>query len=190
MGQGAGWRIRHIAGRIRQGAVVAYPTEGVWGLGCMPSSLTAVTRILTLKGRHWSKGLILVAASADQFRPWLKDLPACMMRELDEVWPGPVTCLVPDNGNSPLWIRGEHSTIALRVSDHPVVRELCETVGSPLVSTSANISGRPAARTALQIRKQFPRGIDVVVPGETGSHGGATEIRDLTRGTILRRGPP
>ena len=184
----SGWQTNHLVSLVHKGGVIAYPTEGVWGLGCLPESLPAVTRILGLKNRSWERGLILVGASIEQFHPYLAGLSSDALDELYRVWPGPVTFLLPDNGYCPLWIKGKHNTVALRVSEHPVVQDLCDRLGSPLVSTSANPAGRIPARNSLQVRKYFPRGIDFIVQGDVGEHGGASEVRDLTTGSIIRAG--
>ena len=180
------WRLDHVVKQVNRGAVIAYPTEGVWGLGCSPFSLPAVSRILNLKNRSWEQGLILVASTTEQLIPFLTGLPAESLGVLERDWPGPVTYLVPDNGYCPLWIKGKHNSVALRVSDHPVIQDLCRRLQSPLVSTSANLSGRRPARRVLQVRKNFPEGIDVIVPGTVGDSNGVSEIRDLASGKILR----
>ncbi|MBT4494615.1 MAG: tRNA threonylcarbamoyladenosine biosynthesis protein RimN [Gammaproteobacteria bacterium] len=179
------WRKSFVSQLLSRDGVIAYPTEGVWGLGCLPDSSEGVARILTLKNRPWQQGLLLVAAEMSQFEGYLKGLDAEYRKVLEETWPGPVTFLVPDNGTAPGWIVGSHTTVGLRVSDHPLVQALCTSVG-PLVSTSANISSRPAARTTFGVRRYFGNRIDLVVPGELGQTGRASEIRDLVSGEVLR----
>lgn len=180
--------VRTAARVLRAGGVVAYPTEGVWGLGCDPGNPVAVRRLLELKRRDPAKGLILVAADIGQFEPYLRGLDAGRLRRLRETWPGPLTWLVPDNGAAPPLIRGRHRQVALRVSAHPLVAALCEAFGGPLVSTSANPAGRPAALSALRVRRYFPRRLDAVVSGALGGRRGATTIRDLISDKILRGG--
>lgn len=180
------WRLDHVVKLVNKGAVIAYPTEGVWGLGCSPFSLSAVSRILNLKRRSWEQGLILVASTMEQLAPFLAGLAAEMLSVLERDWPGPVTYLVPDNGYCPLWVKGKHSSVALRVSRHPVIQDLCRSLQSPLVSTSANLSGRIPATNVLQVRRNFPGGVDVIVPGTVGDSRRVSEIRDLASGRIIR----
>lgn len=181
-------KIRRIAQLLARGEVIAYPTEAVWGLGCDPHKLEAVEEVLRLKKRPVGKGLILVAASIEQFAPYLSDVSPQQQRQLESSWPGPVTWLVPDNGSVPPWIRGDHRSVALRVSDHPVVAGLCRAFGGPIVSTSANRAGRPEARDATTVRRQFGAELAALAPGRVGQSAKPTEIRDLSTGAVLRKG--
>ena len=174
-----------ISARLVDDGVIAYPTEGVWGLGCLPTSAQAVARILALKGRSWEQGLLLVAADISQFEDYLVGLDNDRQGELETNWPGPVTYLVPDNGVAPWWVIGNNTTVGLRVSDHPVVRALCESTG-PLVSTSANETGHPAAVTSLQVRQYFGARVDLLVPGQLGNSTGPSVIKHLVSGEKIR----
>ena len=180
------WRVRLVAQQIREGAVIAYPAEGVWGLGCLPENAGAVARILALKGRSWDKGLILVAGEVSQIEAYLGGITATARQQLDETWPGPVTWLIPDEGVAPEWIRGKNQSVAIRVSSHPIIRAICAELGGPMVSTSANPAGKRPAKTPLRLRQYFPEGIDVIVPGNLGGLTGPTEIRELHTGRIER----
>ena len=173
---------------LRAGGVIAYPTEGVWGLGCDPLDQAAVARILVLKGRDPDQGLILVAASIEQVEPYLQRLPLAARHELQRSWPGGTTWVVPVVGEVPGWIVGRHSSVALRVTDHPQVIALCERFGSAIVSTSANPHGRPAARSLLKVRQYFRDRVDYVLPGELGGRRQPSQIRDALTGRMLRPG--
>lgn len=181
---------QHLDGpsKLFNDGVIAYPTEGVWGLGCLPSSEIAVQRILNLKQRQQEQGLILIAGEIAHFDDYLEGLSNYKMAELRKAWPAPVTFLVPDNGFCPDWIKGAHNTVALRVSAHPVVQSLCNQVNGPIVSTSANRSGCAPAESAAEIKEVFGEDIDFIVPGELSGAEGPSEIRDLMSGQILRQG--
>ncbi|SCZ64526.1 L-threonylcarbamoyladenylate synthase [Thiohalomonas denitrificans] len=180
-------RLRMARRVLQSGGVIAYPTEGVWGLGCDPANSSAVEAIFRLKGRAAAKGLILVAAEFRQLEPWLAPLdPESRSRVLPS-WPGPVTWLLPARPSVPSWLRGRHATLAVRVSDHPVVQSLCRTAGMPLVSTSANRSGGHPAVSAFEVRRIFGKDIDLIVTGELGGRRRPSEIRDLS-GRVLRPG--
>lgn len=182
------FRIRCGVNALRQGKVIAYPTEGVWGLGCDPWNEATVMQLLALKQRAVSKGLILVASDIEQFSPLLASLDATQQQTLKNSWPGPNTWLVPTQGMIPdwvpYWITGTADTVALRVSAHPVVRDLCKHFGGPIVSTSANKSGRPAATNSFTVQWQFPQLLRV--PGTLTHPGKASTIRDLQTGKIIR----
>ena len=182
------FRLAKAAAVIRQGGLVAYPTEAVWGLGCDPFDETAVERLLTLKQRPRSKGLILVAADMAQLQPLFDELSGVQKSRLQLSWPGPTTWLVPHCGVIPAWLHGEHDTVAVRVSAHPVVASLCEAFGGPLVSTSANRGGCREAREIYQVRRYFGTGVDYLVPGRIGPDRRPTAIRDLRSDRVIRAG--
>lgn len=180
--------IQATAQAIADGGVVAYPTEAVWGLGCDPNNVEAIQRLLAIKDRPQHKGLILVAASIAQLEPYLQRLSPEQRQTLEQGWPGPITWLVPDEEVASPWVRGEHNSVALRVSAHPVVAGLCQAYGGPIVSTSANRSGDPPARDAATVRRYFPEELAAVTPGEVGEAAEPSEIRDLLTGIVLRGG--
>ncbi len=177
----------HLAQQaLSAGGVVACPTEAVWGLSCDPENRDAVQRLLALKGRSPAKGLILVAAAEQQFEFLLADLDREQRQTLSASWPGSTTWLVPHVGHVPAWIHGEHHTVAVRVSAHPVVRALCTIWGGPLVSTSANPAGCRPPRLGYQVKRYFGEQLDYFLPGDVGQSGRPTEIRDLVSGRIIR----
>lgn len=177
-----GRAVRHL----RQEGIIAYPTEGVFGLGCDPLSSTAVTRLLQLKERPVAKGLILIAADFAQIEPYLRLDTTELRSRLLATWPGPVTWVVTAAEWVPPWLRGGRQTLAVRVTAHPIAAALCHGFGRPLVSTSANRSGRPPARTALAVRKHFHRSGVLLIPGRIGACFGPTAMYDAATGTRLR----
>jgi L-threonylcarbamoyladenylate synthase len=180
------WRIRQAAHIINAGGIVAYPTEAVYGLGCHPLDPVAVSRLLILKRRAVSKGLILIADRIESLHPYIDMLSEAAMRPVLESWPGAATWLIPAKRNVPYWLTGEHATLAVRVTDHPIAAALCRAAGTPLVSTSANITQHPPARTPLQVRLRCGSGIDLILHGETGDLKSPTPIRDAESGRVIR----
>ena len=174
-----------VVAHLRGGGVIAYPTEGVWGLGCLPSSEVAVRRILALKDRPVEAGLILVAGEISQIAPYLGQLTLEERESLAEYWPGPVTLLIPDKEIAPAWIRGQHESVAIRVSTHPAIQEVCGAVGGPIVSTSANPRGLEPARTSSEARAYFGDAV-VYVEGETAGMGKPSRIIELRTGREIR----
>ena len=179
-------RIRLLARTIAEGGVVAYPTEAVWGLGCNPFDEQAVMRILQLKNRPVAKGVIMIAADIHQFEPFLANLDDLQRQKLKNSWPGPVTWLVPNTGLIPDWISGDFSSVALRVTDHPVAAGLCRAFDGPIVSTSCNPAGLAPARDIHQVRRYFGDQLDGVSNGAVGQRANPSEIRDLLTGQIMR----
>ena len=176
--------VSRAADVLLRGGVIAYPTEGVFGLGCLPSDPEAVARVLDIKQRDASKGLILIAANADQFAGWIALPDGAALPDPDPTHP--ITWIVPPGPNVTPLLRGAHASIAVRITTNPTARALCLAVDSPLVSTSANLSGRPVARNRNVLQRQFGSVVDYVVPGDCGPASGPSEIRDFLSGNILR----
>lgn len=179
-------RARRAADVLLGGGVIAYPTEGVFGLGCLPDDADAVKRILDIKRRAANKGLILIASRVSQFTHWvseshLKRLPAPDARR-------PVTWIVKPSGRVPAIVTGDNPGLAVRITTNPIAAAICSEVEMPVVSTSANVAGRPTVRSPYVLRRQFAHLVDYVVPGPCGPATGASEIRDLETGQVLRPG--
>ncbi len=170
---------------LRSGGIVAHATEAVWGLACDPFDPAAVSRLLDLKGRSIRKGLILVGARESDFAPEMAALSELDAARVRRTWPGPETWLMP-NRQFPSWITGGRSSVAVRVPGHAQTRLLCEVFGSPLVSTSANPSGRPPARSALAVRSYFFSKVDYVLHGELAGEAAPSRIRDAVSGARVR----
>lgn len=178
--------IRVAAQMLDRGAVIGYPTEAVWGLGCDPFNEQAIGRLLLIKNRSPDKGLIQVASSIEQFEPYLSGLDSCLIEKMEKTWPGPVTWLVPDNGVASRLVCGKFSSIALRVSAHPLVGALCEAYGGPIISTSANISGELPPIWPWQLQRKLGKQLDYIVGGSIGDLSRPTEIRNLISDEIVR----
>lgn len=175
--------------QLRKGAVIAYPTEAVFGLGCDPDSESAVLQLLALKQRAIDKGLILIAADYQQLEPYISDreISPEQRERMFSCWPGPVTWILPATPQTPRWLTGRFDSLAVRVSDHPGVQQLCRAFGKPVVSTSANLAGLEPCRSAEEVRSQF--GADFpVLAGATGGRLNPSEIRDVISGKQIRQG--
>jgi len=175
---------------LRTGGVIAYATEAVFGLGCDPQNEQALTRLITLKQRSANKGLILIAADEQQLHPYLAlaEITDDIWPQVRASWPGPVTWLLPvAQSVSPL-LCGEHDTLAVRVTTHPQVRALCDAFGGAVVSTSANLSEQPPAKTVDEVTAQFADTLDLILLGTTGDAAKPSEIRDARTGKIIRAG--
>jgi L-threonylcarbamoyladenylate synthase len=184
-GPNESFHLRLAATVLRAGGVVAHATEGVWGLACDPFDFAAVARLLDLKGRSVKKGLILIGSGPEEFESELS-----LLNEVDEArvrksWPGANTWLVP-NSRFPEWISGGRAKVAIRVPGHEQARRLSSAFGGPLVSTSANPAGRPAARSELNVRQYFSGRVDFVLHGTIGGNASPSQIRDAASGVRFR----
>lgn len=182
------YRIALAVRHLRAGGVIAYPTEAVFGIGCDPDDPDAVHRLLAIKRRPWDKGLILIAASLEQLAPYIQPLDAGSLARVQATWPGPYTWLVPADPGTPAWLTGRHSTLAVRVTAHPLAAALCRRFGRPVVSTSANRAGTPPCRDTRCVRVQLGHALDYVLEGAVQGAGSPTPIRDVRTGVLVRAG--
>ena len=180
------WHIRLAAHAVQQGGVIAYPTEAVYGLGCSPWDEEAIQKLLQLKRRPRHKGFIVVAANVAQLRPLVCFDNVDCLESILRTWPGPVTWILPLQKGAPASLTGNFDGLAVRVSAHPLVRDLCEICG-PLVSTSANLSNTKPARSIMEVRNYFHNQLNFILPGKLGDESGPSEIRHGGSGEILRK---
>ncbi|HEX9813202.1 MAG TPA: L-threonylcarbamoyladenylate synthase [Burkholderiales bacterium] len=174
--------LQHAAQVIRSGGIVAYATEHCFGFGCDPWNGRAVERLLRIKHRSSDKGLILIAADAEQLTPFVIEIPERAAR----TWPGPYTWLLEPRPHLPRWISGRNPRIAVRITAHSQAARLCRTAGRAIVSTSANRTGRRPARGYREALRRFGASIDYVLPGRVGDLGAPTSIRDGATGEVVR----
>ena len=173
---------------LRDGEIIAYPTEAVYGLGCDPGNETAVRRLLALKDRPIEAGLILIADTFEHVQSFIQPVSTEQKKRAMSAWPGPVTWLFPKGNGVPGWLAGEYDTIALRISAHPVCRALCVAFNGAIVSTSANPGRVEPARSAAQVEQYFGSSLCGIVEGELGGENRPSEIRDLVSGKVFREG--
>ena len=169
---------------ILNGGVIAYPTEGVFGLGCLPNNYEAVYRILKIKKRDINNGLIVIASKLEQLNGWT-DLTSSEVNRIkneSEI----VTWIVKKTNLVPAWVSGEHNSIAIRLTRHPTASAICNASGSALISTSANISGEGPTNNQKELRKQFCDIVDYIVPGECDMKVGSSMIKIIETGKIIR----
>ncbi len=180
--------ITNAVATLSSGGTIAYPTEAVYGLGCDPLNINAVLKLIALKKRDPKKGLILVAANLEQLRPYLacQTLTPAMWQQLQNLWPGPYTFVIPASSLASDLITGGLGSIAVRVSAHPVIQALCIAFGRPIVSTSCNVSGRAPMRTYAQVAEEFQDRVDLIIDEHVGSQASPTEIINIVTGQIIR----
>ena len=180
------WRNRRAVMALREGGIVAYPTESVYGIGCDPWDPAAVARVFAVKRRPTRKRCIIIAADSSQLDR-LVDVHALRFSWFaSQYWPGPVTLVAPARDSAPVWLVDVDGTLATRVTSHPVASGLCASFRGPLISTSANRAGRPPARDLLQVRTAFGAEIDWYVAGQVGGLDAPTRIIDVRDGRTIR----
>ncbi len=178
------FQLRYTNHIIQHDGVIAYPTESVYGLGCNPLSEQAVGRILQLKHRPASKGLIMIGASLDHLSPYIYLTEEQRQTILKQAQP--MTWLVNKSSLTPDWVSGVHPKVAIRITQHPVAQLLCHTFGGAMISTSANPAGARPANSLLQVRQYFPDQLDAYISGKTGPLKQATPITDIETGKQFR----
>ncbi len=167
--------------------MIGYPTETIWGFGCDPNNPLSVARILQIKHRPVDKGLILLSPRFEYCEPFIR-LESGQREILEKPRGRPTTWLVEASDFCPMWIRGEHSTVAIRITSHPLLEALCKQLQTPLVSTSANYAGQSTARSKLQMQRQFANQLDFIVTGFNAGGSRASDIKSLASGNLLRSG--
>ncbi len=179
-GADLGARLESVAGVIRGGGVVAFPTETFYGLGADPHQPEALRRVLGLKGRDAAdKPLLLIAASLEQVAEWVRDLPPVFDRLAAHFWPGPLTMVLPAREGLPAPLLGPGGGVALRISGHTVARALCRACGTAITGTSANPTATPPCADAAAVEQTFVDGLDAILDAGPTSGGEASTIVDL-----------
>ena len=181
--------LQEIVNHLKNQQVVAYPTEAVFGLGCNPNSQSAVENLLVLKQRPMSKGLILIAPSLDFLLSFMDEsrLMEAHWQRLTTQYDRPPTWVVPAKTTTPKFLTGDFDSIAVRISQHPAVKLLCEQAGVALTSTSANLTGQPPCRSAQEVTQQFGTNFPVLdMP--VGGAVNPSEIRDIFTNQVFRQG--
>lgn len=161
---------------LKQGGIIAYPTEAIYGIGCDPFNEAAVLNLFEIKQRPMSKGLILIASEFSQIQDLI--IPTEHMAHILETWPGPNTWVFPVTKQVPKWLLGEFNALAVRVTNHPIAKALCSEFAGPIVSTSANISNEPPVKTWHELSPKLLCGVDYIIKDAVGDLEQCSSIRD------------
>ena len=175
---------------IKNGGLVAIPTETVYGLGANGLDENAVAKIFAVKGRPQDNPLILHICGPEQIGDFCKDVPDCAYALAEAFWPGPLTMVLPAKEIVPKRTTGGLTTVAVRCPDSDVTREIIRISGVPLAAPSANLSGKPSTTTAEHVRHDHDGKIELIVDGGPCRVGVESTIVDLTeeRPQLLRPG--
>jgi len=176
---------------LQQGKVLAYPTEAVWGLGCDPFNEAAFLEILRLKQRPIEKGVILLAGQISQVEHLLINIDPDIREKIIQSWTQytkaerATTWLLPADKHIPQWIRGNHSQVAVRVTNHALCTALCHAFNGFIVSTSANPAGLEPARSLQDANQYFGSELNYL-NGDLGFSREPSQILDAMTETVIR----
>ena len=169
---------------LRAGGVVAFPTETYYGLAVDPFNPAALSRLFALKGRSVDKPVLLIVEEPSQLASLVAEIPPAFTMLMQRFWPGPLTLVFPGAPSLPELLTGHGSTIGVRVSSHPVARQLVRAFGHPITATSANLSGHPPAVTAGGVRDQLGPDLDLVLDGGETPGGLGSTILGFQEGKV------
>src|SRR6185437_12559346 len=183
--------LAEAARAMREGGVVAFPTDTVYGVGTAGFHREGIARIFSLKGRTAEKALPVLVADAHDLARVVATVSSQALGLIAWFWPGPLTLVLPRHPDLPPEIAPGQTTVGVRLPEHEQLRALIRLVGSPLASSSANLSGSPPARDAQTVRNYFPTGLAAILDGGPVSGGIPSTVLNLSdpdRPTVLREG--
>ncbi|MGI5970344.1 MAG: L-threonylcarbamoyladenylate synthase [Oscillospiraceae bacterium] len=182
--------VREAARILKNGGLVAFPTDTVYGLGALSTISAATERIFEVKGRPYEKALILLLSSPADIEMCCGDIPDKAYELAERFWPGPLTLVLPKRRDFNFAVAYGMSTVAVRCPDNAIARELIRLAGAPVAAPSANTSGKPSPRNADDVLADLGGRIDAVIDGGECIIGRESTILDLTANTprIIRQG--
>lgn len=183
-------QLDYAAEVIKDGGLVAFPTETVYGLGANALDEKAVADIFTAKGRPSDNPLIVHIADPKELERLTSSIPSCAASLIYAFWPGPLTLVMPKAVSVPEIITAGLDTVAIRMPSHPVALALIRKAGVPVAAPSANVSGRPSPTLASHVIEDLSGRVDVILDGGKVEVGLESTVLDITQETpmILRPG--
>ena len=173
---------------LKAGGVVAYPTDTVYGLGTAMQNMSAIERIFEIKGRPKGMALPLLLNDVSQIATIASSVPYAALQLAEAFLPGALTIILSKSDNVPDLITAGNKTIAFRIPNHPIPLALIKGTGTPIIGTSANLSGQPSATTAADVETQIGKRVDMIIDGGQCSGGIESTIIDLTgEKPVIRR---
>jgi len=175
---------------LKNGGIVIYPTETVYGVGCDPLNREACEKVQRIKKREDNKTLLLLACSLSQVEDFAGKLSEIPQRLADIFWPGPLTMVIKPVKDVPDYLLGRSQGIAFRVTSNPIAASLASEFGRPLTSTSANLTGKTPMLTFEETLNIFGDNADIVLENSESLHGKPSTVVDLTSKhlAIIREG--
>ncbi len=175
---------------LRNGGIVAFPTDTYYGLGCDVFNEAAAKRVVKAKGRLQGSPLPVLLAGPQDVEMVCSDPPDSLKKLADRYWPGPLTIASKAKDEVAASVTGGRGTVGMRVPNHHTPRNLIRMLGRPITGTSANPSGKPPHKTAAQVLDDMDGEVDLIIPGECGPHPAASTVIDLSgdRPIVVREG--
>lgn len=178
--------LEKITTTLKTGGIIIYPTETIYGLGCDPFNLAAINRLIKLKHRPKNKSFILLCANLAQASALIDPKYQELLNAAEKNKKISTTWICPANPTLPSWL-SYNNNVALRISSHPLVIQLCKQLESPITSTSANLSGEKPCSTLLELQKIWQDKVDFIIPEKIDSNHPPSQIIDLISKKVLRK---
>ena len=156
-------QIKELVEAVKAGKVVAYPTETFYGLGVDVSNETAIKHLFDLKRRDYGNPIAVIVANRDMLSRVVKEVPEIAEPLMDEFWPGPLTILFQTTDKISRKLTTNTGKIGMRVSSDPIASAIVSELGSPLTTTSANVSGHPPSFSAQDVKHYFGDKVDYII---------------------------
>ena len=155
--------VNELNEKLKQGAVIAFVTDTVWGIGCLPSSKEGIDKIYEIKGRDRSKPLILMSNSVDNLVPYVQSISSLAADLIDKYFAGALTLVMKKSDKTPDYITSGKDTVGIRVPDNEFFKTLCSKIeGGVLATTSANLSNQPSSKTYKESFSSIGKYVDYV----------------------------
>ncbi|MBL7002940.1 MAG: L-threonylcarbamoyladenylate synthase [Gammaproteobacteria bacterium] len=181
------WKLSQLTHDLEHGGVIAYPTETLWGLGCLPNNNQALLKLARIKQRSLKKGFILISPNIKLCLPYIHPkYHALAKQKITLNLKQPTTWLIPKAPSTSTLLSGAFDSIAIRISPHPFIHEACIKLGSPLTSSSVNINKRPSLNSDLLIQRQFGHSLSHIIHGYRSGSGQASTIIDCLSNQTIR----
>lgn len=175
---------------LKQGDVVVFPTDTIYGIGASIANESGVKKIFEVKSRSPDKPLIIYVADFEQLQQVIQEVPESTISSLRKIWPGAMSGIFPKTDIVPLFVTSGKDTVAVRIPNHPLCLELVRQVGAPLAVTSANVSGMETQKTAPEVAAQLGERVPLVLDGGPNPEQQPSTLVDFTGSTaqLLREG--
>jgi L-threonylcarbamoyladenylate synthase len=185
--------LKNIQGAVtvlEKGGVISFPTETYYGLGVDPFNSKAVDRLFKLKKRDRKKPILVLVSDLEMLTLLVSDIPQQYRKLMEQFWPGPLTLIFPAKEMVCRLLTGETNTVGIRISSHPIVKEIFKKWHKPITATSANISNQVPAKSSEEVVSYFGNKIDCFIDGGEAPAGLCSSIVALESERLIeiRRG--